>query len=316
MNVTWSAGIIAAVVGLVFIPAGLRAEPGASPTPVLGPAIDDIQLLGIDAVDTKIAVVAFDALGIDDELVVRLETLFRNEIDRLSSHPVPSRRAMEEAIGTSQSLRNCAGQNRCLAGIARAMNCDVAVSGNVASLGDSYAVTIKVVDAKTGELVRRIASDPLRGDPDRLIEAVRQAAYELLAPEQLVGSIMILSDLVGAEVRVNGAEVGKTPLAKPIYKLSLGKHEIEVVAAGYRPYRDTVEVRFQKTTRVVVRMVSREPVLVDVGDTGPRPAPVPWYSSGWLYAGVGVVALALGGAVGYSLAGNTIVCRGVMEQCK
>jgi len=42
-----------------------------------------------ESLDLKIAVWRFDALGIEPELVARLETLFRMELDRLDKQPLP-----------------------------------------------------------------------------------------------------------------------------------------------------------------------------------------------------------------------------------
>ena len=97
---------------------------------------------------------------------------------------------------------------------------------------------------------QRIQSDPLRGSPDELIEGVRVAAYRLLAPDQLHGSIQVQTDLVGAEVRLDGKLLGKTPLANlgVIAKQPLGKHKLRVQAPGYDPFEDEVDVHFQKVS--------------------------------------------------------------------
>ena len=53
---------------------------------------------------------------------------------------------------------------------------------------------------------------PLKGKSDELIEAVRVAAYRLLAPEQLLGSIVVLTDHPGSRIRIDGNIVGVSPL--------------------------------------------------------------------------------------------------------
>lgn len=291
------------------------AQPGSS-----GPASspEDELLLSTGAIDAKIAVTGFDALGLDGERVARLEALFRMELDRLSRHPMPSARAVKTTIQGSRELRRCSGENACLARIGQALGVDAVVSGSVAALGDSYILNIKVVNARSGDELQRLTTDPLRGNPDELIEAMRVAAYRLLAPEQLLGSISVLSDMVGARVVLDGKEVGTTPLSRPIYKLPLGEHELRVEAKGYMPFTEKVEVRFQKTTRVVVRLATRE------GATGPdgaplvreRAAPTPWYASTWFYVGVGVVAGVVGGYVGYKLAHDPVIdCGARPDAC-
>ncbi|MCA9677740.1 MAG: PEGA domain-containing protein [Kofleriaceae bacterium] len=263
-----------------------------------------------EALTQKIAVWRLDALGLDAELVARLEALFRSELDRLAKHPLPSRRDMDEAVGKDRKLRDCTGEDKCLTSIGQKIGVDVMVTGQIAALGDSYILNIKAVDVKTGKQLRRIATDPLRGSPDELIEAVRVAAYSLLAPEQLYGSIVVLSDMVGATVTLDGKVVGKTPLTKPLTRQVLGDHTLRVEADGYLPFEEPVEVHFQKSSRVVVRLAA-EAAVVDPGDGAPkvvvRGAPHPWYTSKWTYIGAGVAALTLGAIIGWGLGKDDVV---------
>jgi hypothetical protein len=253
------------------------------------------------ALTQKIGVWRLDPLGIEAELVARLEALFRSELDRLARHPIPSLRAMERAVGRDRRLRDCTGEDRCLSAIGGKVGVDVMVSGSVAALGDSYILDVKAVDVKSGKQLRRISSDPLRGSPDELIEAIRVAAYGLLAPEQLYGSIVVLSDLVGAEVSVDGASVGKTPLPGPIARQGLGPHRLRVEAAGYLPFEDEVEVRFQKSTRVVVRLATQEAEAAGPARPGTRGGRRSWWTSRWGYVAAGAAAAAVGAVIGWQL---------------
>jgi hypothetical protein len=267
------------------------------------------------ALTQRIAVWRIDALGMSDELVTRLETLFRMELDRLASRPLPTRREIERAIAGSKELRDCSGEDKCLAQVGKKVGVDVVVTGSVAALGDSYTLNVKAVDVATGKQIRRIATDPLRGSPDELIEAVRVAAYRLLAPSQLHGSIAILSDLVGATVTLDGKKIGKTPLATPIGKQTLGLHTLQVSADGYLTFEEKVDVRFQKSTRVLVRLAAQGQVSGVGGLTRPatRPAPEPWYTSPWAYAAVGAAAVLVGATVGWALAKDDVRnCTGPM----
>src|SRR3954470_6534457 len=155
---------------------------GDAPGPPPGDRPDDRPE---EALDQKLAVWRFDALGIAPELVARLETLFRMELDRLDKQPMPSRRDIDRAITGDQ--RECTGEEKCLAAIGKKLGVDVVVTGTVGSLGDNYILNIKAVDVASAKQVQRISSDPLRGSPDDLIEGVRVAAYKLLAPNQLQG---------------------------------------------------------------------------------------------------------------------------------
>lgn len=268
---------------------------------ILAPAIgraDDAPVTGPEAaLNLKIAVWRFDALGIEPELVARLETLFRMELARLSKVPLPTRRDIERSVTADQ--QQCTGEEKCLAAVGKKLGVDIVVTGTVGAMGSAYVLNIKAVDSATAKQVQRIQSDPLRGSPDELIEGVRVAAYKLLAPEQLHGSIQIQTDIVGAQVKLDGRPMGKTPLPNlgVIGKLGLGKHDLRVEAPGYDPFSDEIDVHFQKVARAEVRLLaSKETIGTGKIATIERK---PVYTRPWFIAIVGVAAVGLGAWIGY-----------------
>lgn len=282
---------------VVVTPVMSHAQPVPNSGPDSGPE---------KSLDQKLAVWRFDALGIDPELVARLETLFRMEIDRLDKHPMPSRRDIDRTI--TGDARECTGEDRCLAAIGKKLGVDMIVTGTVGQLGDNYVLTIKAVDVATAKSLHKIQSDPLRGQPDELIEGVRVAAYRLLAPGQLHGAIQIQTDVVGAEVQLDGRSLGKTPLPRNgvIGRLGLGKHHLRVAAADEPPYDDDIEVRFQKVSPVVVRLVPSS-LVIGTGKTE-HIEHRPFYTRTWFIVTAGVVAVGLGAAIGYGL-GHVKTCH-------
>jgi hypothetical protein len=253
---------------------------------------------GDEVIDKKIAVWRFDALGIDPELVARLETLFRMELDRLDRQPLPSRAAIERTLTATE--RDCTGEEKCLSAIGKRLGVELVVTGTVGAMGDSYVLNIKAVEVASGKS-QRYATPPLKGSPDDLIEGVRVAAYQLLAPDQLHGSMQIQSDLVGAAVRLDGKDVGKTPLPGNgiIGKLSLGKHKLHVEAKDYAPFDDDVDVHFQKLAPIIVRLLPSNETT-GTGRTV-HVAHRPFYTRTWFVIGAGVAAVAIGAVIGYTL---------------
>jgi hypothetical protein len=249
-----------------------------------------------EVLNKKIAVWRFDALGIDPEIVQRLETLFRMELDRLDKQPLPSRAAVDKAITPAE--QNCTGEEKCLSAIGKRLGVDAVVTGTVGSLGDNYVLNIKVVDVATGKS-QKMQSDPLRGSPDDLIEGVRVAAYKLLAPEQLHGAVQIQSDIVGAEVSLDGKHIGKTPLPDQgvIARLPLGKHALRVESKGYDVFEQPIEVHFQKVSPVLVKLLPSDKVI----GTGKviRMERDPLYERPWFIAAVGVSAIVLTGVISH-----------------
>lgn len=258
-----------------------------------------------EALEQKIAVWRFDALGIEPELVQRLETLFRMELDRLAKKSMPTRREIERVVSAAE--QNCTGEEKCLGAIGKKLGVDVVVTGTVGAMGPNYVLNIKAVDAKTSTSIRRIESDPLRGSPDDLIEGVRVAAYKLLAPDQLHGSVQVQSDLVGAAVELDGKMIGKTPLPNlgVIPKQTLGKHRLRVQAAGYSPFEEEVEIRFQKVSQVVVRLLPSTEVIGTGRTQEVRREPI--YTKTWFIVGVGVAAILAGAYIGHAV--GKVDCR-------
>ncbi len=257
-----------------------------------------------------VAMVGLDALGMDEERVQRLETLFLKELELLTGKRVPDRRAVARL---KRRLRSCDGNNKCLGAIGRALKVDFVVAGSVGSLGDSFVLNIKAVSSKKGEELRRIESDPLRGQPHELIDAIRVAAYRLLAPEELVGSVTVLADRAGAVVELDSKVIGKTPLEKPIEGLALGEHLLKVSAGEFGEFSNKVQIRFQKTTRVVVNLVDlrvNAPVDPNAGDPSKirsGPPPKRWYQKTWFLVTAGVGAAVLGGLIGLALSDSSVV---------
>jgi hypothetical protein len=256
-----------------------------------------------------VAMVGLDALGMDEERVRRLETLFLKELELLTGKRVPDRRAVARL---KRRLQSCDGSNKCLGAIGKALKVEFVVAGSVGSLGDSFVLNIKAI-SKKGEELRRIESDPLRGQPDELIDAIRVAAYRLLAPEELVGSVTVLADRAGAVVELDSKVIGKTPLAQPITGLPLGEHSLKVSAGEFGEFSEKIQIRFQKTTKVVVNLVDlrvNAPPDPNAGDPTKikrGPPPKRWYQKTWFLVTAGVGAAILGGYIGLTLADTPII---------
>ncbi len=246
-----------------------------------------------------VALIGLDALGMSPERVERLETLLLKELERLTQTRVPNR---SDVAKLGRRLRQCDGGNTCLGKIGKALSVDYVISGNVAALGDAYVLNIKAVSTARGEEWRRIESDPLRGAPDELIESIRVAAYRLLSPEELVGSILVLADREGAEVQLDGKVIGRTPLPTPIENLSLGTHALRISAGEFGEFESEVRVRFQKTTRVAVQLVDLR--IKQSGPTNAAPliitrdTPKVWYQKTWFLVSAAVGAVVVGALIG------------------
>jgi len=263
----------------------------------------------------KVAIWRIDALGgLSSGIVSSLESILTRELGLLAGDVVPSARTLQRQHRSAR-LRSCQGHDACLARIGRTLNARYIIAGNLASLGRHYVVTLKMVDCRTGRAIRRI-SQPLSGQRAQLIDAMRFAAYTMLAPGRVLGSLQIMADHPGAHVFVDGRTVGKTPLRSALTGLKVGSHTLKVTHPAYLDFIRKVNVRFQKTTIIKIHLVRPKINRVVLPD-GPvtKDHPIPFYSKWWFWTAVSVAAVAVGATVGWAIgrsvrpqAQNVITC--------
>ena len=248
----------------------------------------------------KVAIWRIDPLGgLAPDVVASLESLLTQELGRLCTEIVPSAKTLA-LQRRSRKFRSCQGADYCLGGLGRYLRAKYVVSGNLASLGQNYVVTLKLVDSRTKKSIRRI-SQPLSGQKEQLIEAVRVAAYRLLAPHRLLGSLQVVVNLAGAKIFLDGRAVGTSPLKSPLTNLKVRTHILKITHPTHLDFSKRVQVRFQKTTIVRVNMVKPKTVPVPKGPTGTviRNRPVPFYGKWWFWTAVTVAGAVIGATVGF-----------------
>jgi hypothetical protein len=251
------------------------------------------------------ALFRLDPLGIAPDIVDQLERILRSELARVVGRELPSQRAVDDAVRQNPRLNNCTADPSCLVPLARALHVTRVVAGNVGGLADSYVVNLKLVD-DTGRELRRVTAT-LRGSPDELIDEIRVAAFRLIAPERLVGSIAILSDVPGATVTLDGVDVGKTPLPQPLANLPAGVHRLAVAREGFTAFAEDVPVRFEKTTQVVVRQTAMSAAARRAERRRRAAGEMPLYTRWYFWAGMAVSAIATGIAIGYAVPKQTAI---------
>ena len=96
--------------------------------------------------------------------------------------------------------------------------------------------------------------------------------------EQRVGRLELTSNVEGADVSVDGAHVGTTPLAAPIV-VSVGRRAVSATLAGRIPVSKTVDVAGGDHTKVSLDLVLPEVTVVPdappAGVLAPPPPPAP-----------------------------------------
>jgi hypothetical protein len=74
------------------------------------------------------------------------------------------------------------------------------------------------------------------------------------------GTVEIESGTEGAEVDIDGAKVGTTPLAAPL-ALPTGEHTIKLVKPGFTPYIDVFKIERKRPTKLSIELIPVAGVL-------------------------------------------------------
>lgn len=135
-------------------------------------------------------------------------------------------------------------------------------------------------------------------EPAARLEEARGRIDEL---ESRVGQVVLTVDPPGAQVLVDGREVGTTPLAEPV-RLGPGPHVLELRKEGCESFRRELTVEQGERVEVVAVLLPAAPVVGPVEPPIGPLAPTPddpdddsVVTSWWLWTIVGVVVV--GGAV-------------------
>ena len=142
----WLLRVVACATAIAVVLAGpASSQPAPRGGDIAGVGVGDDGPGPEEALTQKIAVWRIDALGMPPELVARLETLFRMELDRLATRPLPTRRELDRVIAGSRDLTACAGEDRCVADIGKKLGKDKDVEDE-----EIYGLGFRLLESSEG----------------------------------------------------------------------------------------------------------------------------------------------------------------------
>jgi PEGA domain len=94
----------------------------------------------------------------------------------------------------------------------------------------------------------------------------KQVQAEIVRQERLIAAVTFRSQIVGAVIRVDGSEVGRSPMSTAV-QVSAGMHVLSAFAPGYRPWEQRLDLHGRDQSVVEIRF---EPLSAPV--TTPLPA--------------------------------------------
>jgi hypothetical protein len=129
-------------------------------------------------------------------------------------------------------------------------------------------------------------------------ERRRQIEAEIVQQEARIATVTVKADLSGVVIRVDGSEIGRTPLAAPI-RLGAGVHSLDASIAGYLPYEQKLELSGGESRAVEFafrQQASQAGSLVSPPAGGPA---LSRNTLAYVVGASGVAALAVGAAFGF-----------------
>ena len=240
----------------------------------------------------KIVLMELSSLGSTNDAVRTIEQILIGEMRKLLGDKLYLYSdLLAQGTEVENALDECQGNKDCLAEVVGALGWDAFVVGNIAGLGESRVINIKLIDAHNGKEIRR-ASEKASGDESQLVTNMRKGAVFIIAPERFVGTLEIITKQKGVEILIDGESRGVTPLENPRFKIKAGSRALEARRDGLVPYSSIVKLGYGEIKQIHIKLA--ESTAVMGADTPFRHR---WWS--WALAGAGVVATGLGGYFNY-----------------
>jgi len=142
----------------------------------------------------------------------------------------------------------------------------------------NYAVLYNIgqAEAVLGHLLEAIAalSRYLKDGGAEIPELRREEVKaQLAALEARLGELTVTTEHTGASVRVDGRDIGRTPLYEPI-RLAPGRHVV-ILSDGERTLTTTVEMREAERRTLTLTLPDAAPAPVTAPPAPPPPTPAP-----------------------------------------
>jgi len=209
------------------------------------------------AADSKRAIAVLDlrARGLEPTIAEQVTDLVLKEVDRTGLFRTVSQEEIRRMLEhEQQKLMLGCEETSCLAEIGGALGVDMLLAGGVGKIGETFVVTLKLIDVVKVEVIHR-EERMASGKEDALVQISRQAARALLRPimEEESGLVELVCAEEGAEVYIDDVMVGTTPLEAR--KIPGGYHQIRVVKKRFVAHGREVNVKPRDTQRLEVVLI-------------------------------------------------------------
>ncbi len=221
-------------------------------------AVLELQTPGIEASEGK--AISQNLIGILGSEASRLG------YDVITTADIESMLSYEK----QKDLLGCQDDTACLAELGGALGADLMIAGSVGKLGDTYNVSLTLLDIKRAEVRQRFQGSA--GSPSVLATTVKRGVGVLFGTQKVesgVGTIVVRTNPPGGTVFLNGREVGKEPVT--LDDIPVGAHEISAKGEGVEG-KVSLDLGPNAVERVTVEMAASRLVMLKILSTPPDAA--------------------------------------------
>ena len=127
-----------------------------------------------------IAVLEFDSEGVSKTETNTLTNRLRNELFKMDVYNVLERGKMEEVLKEQGFLQTGCTTSECAVQVGNLLGVELMLAGSIGKVGNVYTVSARIIDVKTGELVKSADYDHIGEIGFLLLEGMKNVANQLI----------------------------------------------------------------------------------------------------------------------------------------
>ncbi|MEQ8279359.1 MAG: PEGA domain-containing protein [Deltaproteobacteria bacterium] len=165
-----------------------------------------------------------------------------------------------------KSVLDCRDDAACLAEIGGALGADLLLHGAIVPFGDTFSLSLTLIDIANAKVIRRF--EGRAAHPDALPATATRGTHALFSSATPFGAGLLLveTEPPGAQVRLDGRELGKAPVV--VDEIVAGEHLVEATD-GTMFARQIVHVRPDTVTKAEIDLATSIRVALQVLSTPP-----------------------------------------------
>ena len=235
-----------------------------------------VLLSSIFAQEGKFAVSILDFTGEDvqDKVLRACYQQLETSLIESNRFTVIEKNKREELLKEQKFQSSGVCDEACAVEIGQLVGAEYLMLGEIIGFADLYQVNIKIINIEKGDVAEKV-TDQISGGMRELLNGMEEASREIVrriaagsAPQQITqqtglptvvqktyGTIDITTDPQGANILIDGVEVGVTP--KTIPNLETGPHNLILVYPGYERLQKRIMVEDGKTIPISEYLVPK-----------------------------------------------------------